>query len=143
MARSVGIPARYHQVSLNKSSLKGIVSNMLYKKLPEIITIHPWCECFLDGKWVACDVTMDKQTFQVGLLNGIFPQSISNSIEWDGRKDCAVFSGLVLKDHGVHASYDAVSRQVAAENRKMGPMFLLRWITKLSNKHTAKLRGKV
>ncbi len=143
MARSVGIPARYHQVSLNRSSLKGIVSNMLYKKLPEIITIHPWCECYLDGKWVACDVTMDKLTYQVAVAKGIVSQTNTPSIDWDGRTDCACFSGIVLQDHGVHASYDAVSRQVAAENRKMGPMFLLRWITNLSNRHTAKLRERL
>ncbi|MFA6126764.1 MAG: transglutaminase-like domain-containing protein [Bacteroidales bacterium] len=142
MLRSVGIPARYHQVSVNKISLKGIVSNMLYKMLPEVITIHPWCECYLDGKWLACDVTFDKQTYQAAIVKGFFPQGNISNIEWDGLTDSKWVSVFVLEDHGVHASYDDISRKVADENRKMGPKFMLRAITNRSNKKTAKFRER-
>ncbi len=142
MLRSVGIPARYHQVSVNRTSLKGIVSSMLYKMVPKVITIHPWCECYLDGRWLACDVTFDKQTYRAAIAKGFFTRGNMPSIDWDGRTDSKCISAFVLEDHGVHQSYDDISRNVAETNRKMGPMFLLRAITNSSNRKTARLREK-
>ena len=110
--------------------------------LPDPISIHPMCECYLDGKWLACDVTFDKATYLAATAIGIFPQERLTSIEWDGRTDSKCVSDYVLEDHGVHASYDDVSRKVADENRKRGPKFVLRAVTRNSNRKTAILRQR-
>ena len=142
LLRSLGIPARYHQIWVSKKSLKGITSNLLHRMVPEPIEIHPWCECYLDGKWIACEVTFDKGTYLAGQAVGTFEKGNPSVIDWDGKSDCNWVSGFMLKDIGTHASYDEVSKQVAATNREMGPAFMLRWITNQSNRKTARLREK-
>jgi transglutaminase-like putative cysteine protease len=142
LLRALGIPARYHQIWVTKKSLKGITSGLLYSMVPEPVEIHPYCECYLDGKWIACEVTFDKKTFLAGQAKGIFAAGDPSLIDWDGRSDCNWVTSFMLKDVGTHSSYDNIAKQVATTNRKMGPASILNWVTNHSNRKTARLRQR-
>jgi hypothetical protein len=38
----------------------------------EKIWFHPWCECNISGKWIACDAVFDKEIYNAAIKNGIF-----------------------------------------------------------------------
>ncbi|MCK4831078.1 transglutaminase domain-containing protein [bacterium] len=141
LLRAIGIPARYHQVVLHKDSIKGIVSDFLYKKFDEKIWFHPWCECYLSGKWIACDLYLDKDTYNAAIKNGIISKEKMPSIDWDGERDLKIATPWMLEDVSTHSSYDEVCKKVMEEMKI--PYFLMRLAFKLSNRHTKKLREKI
>ena len=140
LMRATGIPARYHQVVLDKTSVKGIVSDSYYKRLEGNIWFHPWCECYLSGKWIACDLYLDKYTYDAAIKQGVFRKEQMPSIDWDGENDLKTATSWMLEDVGVHASYDEVSKKVMKEAPV--PAFLFVLASNLSNQYTSKLRGK-
>lgn len=139
LLRSTGIPARYHQVVVTKKSLKGIVSRLFYRAIDEPIWYHPWCECFIDGKWIACDLFIDSLTYRAAIAEGYFETSYFPTVEWDGENDLIVVNQWMLEDKGTHISYDDIIDKVATE-LKTKPELIIRWLVERSNRHTAKLR---
>lgn len=139
--RAIGIPGRYHQVVLHKDVLKGIVSDFLYKRMDEKIGFHPWCECYLSGKWIACDLYLDKDTYNAAIKNGIISKEKMPTIDWDGETDLKIATPWMLEDVSTHSSYDKVCKK-AMEEMKV-PYFLMRLAFNQSNRYTNKLRGKI
>ena len=141
LLRAIGIPARYHQVVLHKDVLKELISDFLYKGLGEEIWFHPWCECYLSGKWIACDLYLDKDTYNAAIKNGIISKEKMPSIDWDGEKDLKISTPWMLEDVGTLSSYDEVCKK-AMEEVKV-PNFLLNIVLKQSNRYTDRLRKKI
>ena len=141
LLRAIGIPARYHQVVLQKEVLKGLVSDYFYKHQDEKIRFHPWCECYLSGKWIACDLYLDKDTYNAAIKNGIISKEKMPYIDWDGEADLKIAAPWVLEDIGTHYSYDEVCKK-AMEEVKV-PNFLLNIVFKQSNRYTDRLRKKI
>jgi hypothetical protein len=139
MLRALGIPARYHQVAVTKQSLKGIISKSLYQVVDEPIWYHPWCECFINNKWTACDLFIDGDTYGAAIKAGYFEVDFFPTIDWDGRNDLIIVNHWLIKDAGTHISYDDIIDKVAGE-LKAKPKFILKWLANSSNRHTAKLR---
>ena len=139
LLRSLGIPARYHQVVLHKRAMKGIISELLYKQLKERIWFHPWCECFLSGKWIICDLYLDKYTYLAAIQEGIITKRMIPSIDWDGVHDLRLVTPYMIEDVGLLSSYDEVCKLVAAEMKLRS--FLPKLIVRQSNRHTSKLRA--
>lgn len=63
LLRSVGIPGRCHYVHLPKELLKDMAPRFAYRRMPAVIG-HPWCECYLSGKWIACEALVDKPFYE-------------------------------------------------------------------------------
>lgn len=141
LLRAIGIPARYHQVVLHKDSLKGIVPGFAYKMMDEKIWYHPWCECYLSGKWIACDLYLDKDTYNAAVKNGIISKEKMPSIDWDGETDLKIATPWILEDVGTHSSYDEICKKVVKETKV--PQFLMRVAFNQSNRYTNKLRNKI
>ena len=140
LLRAIGIPARYHQVVLDKKAVKGIISDSLYNKHEETIWYHPWCECYLSGRWIACDLYLDKDTYNAAIKRGIITKEQMPSIDWDGENDLKTAGSWILEDVGVRSSYDGVCKDVM---KKMPmPAFVMSLAFGLSNRHTKKLREK-
>jgi len=140
LMRAVGIPSRYHQVVLHKNVLKGIVPSSIHKKLKEKIWYHPWCECHLSGKWVACDSYLDNSLYEAACRKGILTKDKMPTIDWDGDNDLKTAASWMLEDVGTHASYDDVCKKVMDEIRM--PKFLFKIGLKISNRYTNKVRKK-
>ena len=140
LLRAVGIPTRYHQVVLEKKVLKGLISDSLYNRQDGNIWFHPWCECYLSGKWVACDLYLDKATYDAVIKHGILSKEQMPSIDWDGESDLKTAAHWILEDVGLHCSYDEVSKKVMEEIKVPG--FVMNLPFNMSNRYTKKLRER-
>lgn len=138
LLRAVGIPSRYHQVILHKDILKGIIPSSIHNKLEEKIWYHPWCECYLSRKWVACDLFLDNSLYQAACRKGILTKDKMPTIDWDGDSDLKIIVPWMLEDVGTHSSYDDVCKKVM-DDIKM-PKFLFKMALKISNRYTNKVR---
>lgn len=105
LLRSIDIPARPHYVHLNKESLKAIAPQFMYNKLPEAI-VHIWCECYLSGRWLACEALFDDE-FHKGLLKmGVINPEQVPTIDWDGETNLILVKHRIVKDVGTFSSWD-------------------------------------
>ena len=141
MLRALGIPARFHQVVLTKKVLKGLVSGPMYMAVKDPIWFHPWCECFLEGKWITCDLWIDRHTHQAALAAGVYDPKHFPSVEWNGRDDLNLVSHWLQEDRGTRASYDQVVEEVVAEF-KAYPKVMVKWLYKGSNRYTERFRKR-
>jgi len=140
LLRAVGIPARYHQVVLHRDVLKGIVPGLVYRMMEERIWFHPWCECYLAAGWIACDLYLDKYTYNAAVKQGIIAKEKMTTIDWDGETDLKIAVPWMLEDVGVHSSYDEVCKKIVKEMKF--PKFLMKFAFSQSNRYTKKLREK-
>jgi len=140
LLRAAGIPARYHQVVLHKDVLKGIIPDFIHKMIEEKIWYHPWCECYLSGRWIACDLYLDKDTYNAAVKNGAINTEKIPTIDWDGETDLIIATPWILEDVGTHVSYDEISKKVVKETKV--PQFLMKLAFNQSNRYTKKLREK-
>ena len=105
LLRAVGVPARCHYVHLTKESLKGFIPRFMYNKLPTAI-VHPWCECYLSGNWVACEALFDEAFYKGVLREGFFTKEQIPTIDWDGETDLISVKSLIVKDVDIFPSWD-------------------------------------
>jgi len=140
LMRAVGIPSRYHQVVLYKDVLKGILPSSMHKKLEEKIWFHPWCECYLSGKWVACDSYLDKSLYEAACRKGILTKDKMPTIDWDGDSDLKIATSWMLEDVGTHASYDDICKKLMNDIKM--PKFLYKMEINSVNRHINKVRKK-
>lgn len=141
LLRAIGIPARFHQVAVTKKVLKSMVSGPLYRVIPEPIWFHPWCECWLDSRWVTCDLWIDKFTFLAARNSGVIDPKEVATVEWNGKDDLNLVEPWMLEDRGTMASYDQVVDEVVSAWKAI-PNAVVRWLLNGSNRHTAKYREK-
>ena len=123
LLRAVNIPARYHIAVLRKESLKGLIPESVYNLSPDLITHHPWCECFLSGKWIACDTLFDKALTEAIYKKGILTKEEIPSIEWDGENDLITMTAWIVEDKGTYHSIDDIIIEVEKEQEQI-PMDL-------------------
>ena len=140
LLRAAGIPARYHQVVLHKDVLKGIIPDAIHTMMEEKIWYHPWCEAYLSGKWVACDLFLDKDTYNAAVKEGILSREKMPTIDWDGDTDLKIAVPWMLEDVGVHSSYDEVCKRVVKESKT--PPSVMIEVFSQSNLYTKQLREK-
>ncbi len=138
LLRAIGIPARYHQVVLSKEVLKGILPDRIHKMLPEKIWYHPWCECYLSGKWISCESLFDKALYDAAVRKEVLSKEQIPMIDWDGENDLTMVGSWMLEDKGTFSSLDDVFRE--AESESNAPGFVSRIVFYFSNRYTSKLR---
>ncbi len=115
LLRAVNIPARYHQLELDKNCLKNIFDDDILYSLPKTIWYHPTCECYLDEKWIACDGTFDKDLYEGLCEKGILDKNLMPTIDWDGENDLYIFKSWIIKDRGTHNSYEDILKKALEE----------------------------
>jgi len=108
--------------------------------MKEPIWFHPWCECYMEGKWIACDLFIDQLTYKAAIQAGLYSESYFPTVEWDGWSDLIIVNHWKTEDRGVHQSYDEVIDQVDEEFSK-GPAFILNMLVRKSNRYTARFRS--
>jgi len=114
LLRAVNIPARYHQLELDKDCLKNIIESL--DLFPKTIWFHPTCECYLDEKWIACDGTFDKDLYEGICEKGILDKNLMPTIDWDGENDLYTFKSWIIKDRGTHNSYEDILKKAQEED---------------------------
>ncbi len=140
LLRALGIPARYHLAHLKKECLKGVIATGAYNGLPDIITFHPWVECYLNDKWISCDTLFDEKLVKAIYKKGIHSKEEIHTIEWDGKTDLNTMTAWMVKDKGSHASLDDLFQKV---QNYLNPEKFPIEIKNYSNNYTEKLRKKI
>ncbi len=115
LLRAAKIPARYHQVGLKKECLKGIIHSDLYNGLDDEIWFHPWCECFLSDKWIACDSVFDKTLVDAYYKEGIITREQIRTIDWDGESDLKTLAAWMINDYGILTTFDDLKKKLIEE----------------------------
>jgi len=106
LLRAIGIPARCHYVHLNKELLKDIAPRFMYNRMPFIT--HPWPECYLSEKWIACEELLDEEFYKAGLRMGNITKEEIPPIDWKGETNLIWSNPWIIKDVGTFPSIDDV-----------------------------------
>lgn len=130
LLRAVGIPARFHWVQAQSQALHHLVADFLYRNMPPVAS-HYWCECFLNGAWVACEAMLDKPLYDGMLLKGLITREQVPTIDWDGRTDLVVLKPWITEDRGHLASFDDALQVLQAGEEGMPPLWIERLIAPL------------
>ena len=108
LLRAAGIPARARGILAQFSALKGMVpgflSAMSERFYPE--DLHFWPECYLGGRWIACEALLDQALYEGALRQGLFTRAQIPSIDWDGETDLILLGPWMVEDRGHRASID-------------------------------------
>jgi transglutaminase-like putative cysteine protease len=141
LLRAAGIPARCHLVRVQKEVLRPFIPGFLYRRLPSPVG-HFWCECYLSGRWVACETLFDRPLYRGMLAAGLVTQEQVPTIDWDGETDLVLFGPWIVKDVGPYPSYDELVE--LAQDEGMPPKFLCQlfdWLPAFfSRRRTDKIR---
>jgi hypothetical protein len=105
LLRAVLIPSRCHYVHLPKRLLEPISPGFMYGRLPAA-NVHPWCECWLSGRWVACEALEDEGFYKGCLKIGAVTEQQVPTIDWDGTTDLITTKHAIVKDVGTYSSCD-------------------------------------
>lgn len=137
LLRAAQIPARYHLVAVDRTSLRGLVPGALYKLFTPALW-HPWAECYLDDRWIGCDTLIDRPLYLSALRRGIIKSDLIPSIDWDGTEDLILLKPWIKEEVEILAKLD---EGLARMPRSMiPPKLVARVAFALSNRYTEKLR---
>ena len=140
LLRSIHIPARYHRVVLSRDCLKGLVPNITFNSIPKRIWWHPYCEVYLEGKWIACETLFDKKLYKAALKEGIISLDQIPSVDWERVSDLVQVSHWILEDGGTYPDQDGVFKQ--AQKEALPPKFIANFFLRHAYRYTDKLREK-
>jgi len=127
LLRAAGIPSRCHLVQLPKEVNQSWMPPFAFNRTPDLI-VHPWCECFLGGEWVACDSVLDEAVYRGMIKGGHLNEADMPSIDWDGTSDLVFGKPWIRTDLGTFPSWDEGLREarkhggVPPTNKILGPI---------------------
>jgi transglutaminase-like putative cysteine protease len=127
LLRAAGIPSRCHLVQLPKEVNQAYIPAFFMNRTPDLI-VHPWCECYLDGSWVACDSVLDEAMYRGMIGGGHLSVADVPSIDWDGRTDLVWGKPYIKADLGTFPSWDEGIQEakrrggVPPSNKLLGPI---------------------
>jgi len=101
--------------------------------------VHPWCECYLSGKWVSCQALFDKGLLEGMVQRGFAAASQIPTIDWNGENDLIVVKPWVVEDFGAFDSLDDSWIETA---KQFVPRIFQCIAMCLSNRHTNSLRER-
>jgi len=119
LLRAIGIPARYHHVHLKKEILTGVIPDAVVNLVPDVITYHPWCECYLNDKWISCEALYPKELIADLRQGDFITFEQIPSIDWDGETDLILCTPWIIRDLGVTQNMDNVFRKAQIELSSM------------------------
>ena len=106
LLRAINIPARYHIVHLKADCTNPLFPKWYVKNSPPIIDHHSTCECYLNGKWIACDAALDKDLIKGAKAKGLYDQESFPQIDWDGENDLEIFNPWKVAEVGYFSNLD-------------------------------------
>lgn len=127
LLRAVGIPARYRWVRAKTKVLHHLIEDFVYKNMPPVAS-HLWSQCFLNGKWVSCELLLDKLLYDGMLKGGLITNEQVPTIDWDGKTDLVVLNPWITEDRGHLSSYDDAIRGLQTSEEGMPPLWIERII---------------
>jgi DNA-binding protein len=101
MLRSVGIPAGYMVLRINKDAIRAIATDELYEKSSDII-IHVYCCVMLNGNWIGADASVDRDLYDSAYI--YIPGW--DHVEWNGRDHIHLPDNYIVDVSGPFASID-------------------------------------
>jgi len=126
LLRAVGIPARFRWVQAKTEVLHHLIADFVYNNMPPVAS-HFWCECYLNGKWVACESLLDKLLYTGMLKEGLITKEQVPTIDWDGQTDLVLLTPWITEDRGHLSSYDDAIKRLQTSEEGMPPLWL-EWI---------------
>jgi hypothetical protein len=126
LLRAVEIPARYRWVQAKGKVLNHLIADFVYRNMPPVVS-HFWCECHLNGKWISCELLLDRPLYDGMLLEGLITKEQVPTIEWDGRTDLVLLKPWITEDRGHLSSFDDAMRALQSSEEGMPPLWI-EWI---------------
>jgi transglutaminase-like putative cysteine protease len=126
LLRAVGIPARLHWVQAKTEVLHHLIGDFIYEHMPPVAS-HFWSECYLNGKWVSCELLLDRPLYEGMLKDGLITKEQIPTIDWDGKTDLILLTPWITEDHGHLPSYDDWIKGLQTNDEGMPPLWI-EWI---------------
>jgi hypothetical protein len=112
---------------VHKGVLRGLVADFVLRSMsPE--ASHFWTECYLAGRWIACETLLDKPLYEGMLKQGLITKNQIPTIDWDGVNDLALLKPWITSDRGCVASADEAIREVRNNSEGLPPVWIERII---------------
>ena len=145
LLRAAGIPARCHLVQVRKEVLKPFIPRFIHNRLPSPVG-HFWCECHLDGSWIACETLFDEPLY-LGMLDAsLVTREQIPTIDWDGESDLILFQPWIVSDEGTYPAFDDILASPMMSEAGMPPKILCKLLDPipvfLSRRRTDSIRGR-
>jgi transglutaminase-like putative cysteine protease len=145
LLRAAGIPARCHLVQVRKEVLKAFIPRFIYNRLPSPVG-HFWCECYLDGMWIACETLFDEPLYLGMLGASLVTREQIPTIDWDGESDLILFRSWIVNDEGTYPAFDDILTSPMMTEAGMPPKILCKLFDPipvfLSRRRTDSIRGR-
>ena len=126
MLRAIGIPARFHWVQAKAEVLHHLIEDFVYEHMPPVAS-HFWCECYLNDKWVSCELLLDKPLYDGMLKEGLITREQVPTIDWDGKTDLVLLNPWIIEDCGHLSSYEDAIKVLQEREEGMPPLWI-EWI---------------
>jgi hypothetical protein len=126
LLRAVGIPARFHWVKAKAVILHHLIEDFVYKNMPSVVS-HFWCECYLNSKWVSCELLFDWCLYDGLLKKGLITKEQVPTIDWDGETDLVLLGPWITEDRGSLPSEDDAIEVLKSSEEGMPPIWM-EWI---------------
>ena len=137
--RAIKIPARFHIIYLKFDVLMPFFPRWINERSASKVVHHSFCECFLNGKWIACDCTFDKMLLNGARSKGLIKeQNAYSQIDWDGEHDLELLSKWKIDDGGTFTTIDENREKVKKENTP--PRFITNIVNFFINRSINKVR---
>jgi hypothetical protein len=126
LLRAVGIPTRIRWVQARSKVVHRLIADFVYKNLPPVVS-HFWCECYLEGRWVSCELLLDKPLYDGMLMEGLITKEQVPTIDWDGKTDLVLLRPWITEDRGHLPSFEEAVRVLELSDEGMPPLWI-EWI---------------
>jgi hypothetical protein len=126
LLRAAKIPARFRWTQVKTEVLQHLIADFVYKNMPPVAS-HFWCECYLDEKWVSCELLLDKILYDGMLMEGLITKDQIPTIDWDGKTDLILLNPWITEDRGHLPSFDDAIRALQWGEEGMPPIWI-EWI---------------
>lgn len=126
LLRAAGIPARLRWVQAKTEVLDHLIADFIYNNMPPVAS-HFWCECYLNSRWVSCELLLDKLLYDGMLKVSLIKKEQVPTIDWDGKMDLVLLNPWITKDCGYLSSADDAIQSLQTSKEGMPPLWI-EWI---------------
>jgi hypothetical protein len=126
LLRAIGIPGRLRWVQAKTEVLHHLIEEFVYKQMPPVAS-HFWCECCLNGRWISCELLLDKPLYDGMLKGNLITKDQVPTIDWDGKTDLVLLRPWITEDRGYLSSADDAIRRLQTSEEGMLPLWV-EWI---------------
>jgi transglutaminase-like putative cysteine protease len=121
LLRAAGVPARLGHADYRSDVLRAIFPDSYMDRQPEVYPLHTFAEVYLDGEWITCDATIDREFghdfgFPVMEFDGVHATDTmvgeSNTVRrYFSRSGSELMSHYTTSLEDIKTSHDELRRQ--------------------------------